>query len=285
MGKLSEIEKSEVILKYQTGNYTCAALAREYNCLGCSIQELLSRRGIVIFNDRSKLRRKYSINENYFDVIDTEAKAYFLGLLYADGYNNEKKKIIKISLQEMDVDILEKFNKEIKSNNTLKFIHKKTKNHQNQYCLMIYNKRISEKLHELGCIQAKSLILEFPTEEQVPQHLQRHFIRGYFDGDGHFGLSEDGLRYSLSITSTYMFLERVQMIIQNEIGLNSKLFFCNKRYEKSTRALKMSSRLKIAKLLNWLYKDCNFYLQRKYQKYLNQDTEEIDRRKFNNLNK
>ena len=29
--------------------------------------------------------RKYKFNENFFESIDTEAKAYFLGLLYADG--------------------------------------------------------------------------------------------------------------------------------------------------------------------------------------------------------
>ena len=32
-----------------------------------------------------KRARKYKVNENYFDIIDTEDKAYFLGLLFADG--------------------------------------------------------------------------------------------------------------------------------------------------------------------------------------------------------
>lgn len=41
-----------------------------------------------------------------------------------------------------------------------------------------------DDLKQLGCIERKSLILKFPTEEQVPFDLLHHFIRGYFDGDG-----------------------------------------------------------------------------------------------------
>ena len=39
-------------------------------------------------------------------------------------------------------------------------------------------------LNKLGVVERKSLILTFPTEQQVPKHLMPHFIRGYFDGDG-----------------------------------------------------------------------------------------------------
>ena len=37
--------------------------------------------------------RKKNYNEDYFEQIDTEDKAYFLGFIYADGsviYDNEK---------------------------------------------------------------------------------------------------------------------------------------------------------------------------------------------------
>lgn len=47
-------------------------------------------------------------NNNYFDKIDTENKAYFLGLLYADGSNSIKNGKISIALQARDKDILNK---------------------------------------------------------------------------------------------------------------------------------------------------------------------------------
>ena len=52
--------------------------------------------------------RKYSLDEHYFDNIDTPNKAYILGFLYADGYNNEATGVIGISVQEQDKDILQK---------------------------------------------------------------------------------------------------------------------------------------------------------------------------------
>lgn len=51
-------------------------------------------------------KRKYILNQNFFDDIDTEEKAYWLGFLYADGYNNEKRKEVKIRLAIKDEEHL-----------------------------------------------------------------------------------------------------------------------------------------------------------------------------------
>ena len=57
---------------------------------------------------QSELQRKYNIDETFFDVIDTEEKAYFLGLLYADGCNATNRNAVILSLKEDDKEILEK---------------------------------------------------------------------------------------------------------------------------------------------------------------------------------
>jgi intein/homing endonuclease len=52
---------------------------------------------------------------------------------------------------------------------------------------MISNKYFWNTLNNLGCIPKKSLRLEFPNENIFKsKDLIRHFIRGYFDGDGCF---------------------------------------------------------------------------------------------------
>jgi hypothetical protein len=57
--------------------------------------------------------KKKTYNENYFEVIDTEDKAYFLGLIFADGCvtNNPKQHRYQlvIKLHKKDVHILENF--------------------------------------------------------------------------------------------------------------------------------------------------------------------------------
>ena len=77
-----------------------------------------------------------------------------------------------------DKEHLIEFNKHIKSTYPIKIEREK------YVKLKISNKHIGNSLINKGCIPKKSLILEFPNLSQVPKFLIRHFIRGYFDGDG-----------------------------------------------------------------------------------------------------
>lgn len=57
--------------------------------------------------------------EDYFEKIDTEHKAYFLGLIVSDGCLHSKKgrpKLVCLTLKDEDRYILEAFLTEIKSN-------------------------------------------------------------------------------------------------------------------------------------------------------------------------
>ncbi len=60
-----------------------------------------------------KIWRKYSFDEDYFEIIDNEHKAYWLGFLYADGYVNSQKSSFELRVQEKDLSHLEKFKKDI----------------------------------------------------------------------------------------------------------------------------------------------------------------------------
>ena len=84
-------QELQIVEKYKTGQYTCSSLGREFGRVKSTINNCLKKHNILVLNDARKLSRKYTLNEEFFDIIDTEAKAYFLGLLYADGSNNEKE--------------------------------------------------------------------------------------------------------------------------------------------------------------------------------------------------
>lgn len=73
---------------------------------------------------------KHYYDENYFNVVDTKEKAYFLGLLYADGcnVNHPTTGELSITLQEEDSYILEKFKQVLKSDYPLENINKADKN-------------------------------------------------------------------------------------------------------------------------------------------------------------
>ena len=218
----------------------------------------------LIFNSK-----KYNVDENYFEKINTPNKAYWLGFLYADGCilvrtrNNKTSYILEISLCEEDILHLEKFKMSLKSNTPIKI-----KTIQNKYkaCrITICNKKICEDLIKLGCTPKKSLTLKFPNEKQVPKKLIPHFIRGYLDGDGCVYNGEYGM--SISLVGTRNFLESIQNIINEELGLTkTKINKKGKAYQCQWRGVGNAK-----SWFDYLYNyDDIIYLQRKFEKFFAQ---------------
>lgn len=282
MKMLTDEQKLEIVEKYKTGNYSCNDLGKEYNRKGYNIARLLKRRGVEVAQDRKQTHRKYSLNQNYFNKIDTEDKAYFLGLLYADGCNHNCKKI-SIELQEQDIDMVRLFAKYLKTD--IPLYHRKVKRSKSKndaHGLTISCKKIATDLNRLGCIPRKSLVLKFPTKEQLPPYLIRHFIRGYFDGDGcissYFSSYKDTKYFTIksSIASTEEFCTSVANIVKEILNIDLIQYKHNKD-SKNTYIIETSGRLDTFNFVEWLYLDSNISLNRKHNKYLTIKEELIKR--------
>ena len=251
---------------FETGDYTGTKLSEIFNVTPNAVCSLLKRNGYKS-KSPSELKRKYPIQEDFFDKIDTEEKAYVLGLLYADGYNNTDRNSVKLTLKESDKEILEKISSVIQPTKPLGLYRtnksqKGFENSQNAVSLTIANKHISQRLVELGCGKAKTHNLIFPTEEQVPKHLQRHFVRGYFDGDG--SVSGDKQK-QFCFVGTINFLLPLQQILIEELGFSkTKLDQRHKDREDSIRALRYCGINQCIKFRDWLYEDSTIYLKRKF---------------------
>lgn len=108
----------------------------------------------------------------------------------------------------------------------------------------------------------KSLTLEFPD---IPSYLYPNFIRGYFDGDGSINKQTGGF----SITSTKVFVERVNEILRNELRVENGKIKESGCHNGITHDLHFHRKAESAKIFDWLYADANLYLQRKYDIYKN----------------
>ena len=226
-------------------------------------QQSMSLRLRTYFNICPLPDGKKYVNSNYFKTIDTEEKAYWLGLLYADGYVNEES---GIELTLKDKDHVEKFKKAIDSTHNIQekntILNNKT---FTNYRISIKDKQISKDLIRLGCFQNKSLILKFPTEEQLPNHLIRHFIRGYVDGDGTISISNSKSPQAvLSIVGTRCFINSYVLFLEKELDIKfgSYLGINGKAFSKT-----VCGNIKAKKVIDYLYSDINIYLDRKYEKY------------------
>lgn len=201
-----------------------------------------------------------NINHNYFKVINDEHKAYWLGFLYADGYNNEKLYQVEMTLKYEDKYILEELKKDCESIYDIKY-KEVNLNGKVFPCnrLTLYSKEISKDLKKLGCMQKKSLIIKFPTEEQVPDNLIHHFMRGYFDGNGCIS----GNNFMLN--STKDFLDEYIKRLRNNTDISKAGYFS---VDGQGHRWSHASKRDLQKIFNFLYKDATIYLHRKYNKFV-----------------
>lgn len=202
----------------------------------------------------SSSRRKFDFNEDYFETIDTEDKAYFLGWLYSDGYVGIKTNTV--SLASDDEEILNSFKKCLKLEKPIYSVIDKRSGVIHSK-LNVVSEKIKSDLIKLGCVPRKSLILKYPTEKQVPFQLQHHFIRGYFDGDGSVGLypQAKNKKLYLSIIGTYEFLNGVSEFL----NINTK----KKIYKKQNIFCLSYNHYDSLAFYNRVYNNSNFFLNRK----------------------
>lgn len=200
---------------------------KKYGVSYSSVYKLLKSKNIKKINHA---KRKYKINKKYFDKIDSEHKAYFLGLFFADGCNWGYG--IDIALQEGDEYLLQELRKEIYPNNDnpLKKRLPKSKNHKVLYRLVIGSTDIANDLTKHGGVKKKSLIIKYP-HGSFDHSLFRHFLRGFFDGDGSIFIDSKKKRLHFNLVAPHDFLYEIKKemerelkeIISNRITLNGNI--------------------------------------------------------------
>lgn len=119
-------------------------------------------------------------NENFFKKWSPEM-AYILGFFTADGSMMRNKRNANfIEFQTTDKDLLLKIRRLLGSNHKIS-VRKRKKNWKTSYRLQIGSKTMFNDLIKLGLTPNKSKTIELPL---IPDEYFRHFVRGYFDGDG-----------------------------------------------------------------------------------------------------
>lgn len=228
-----------------------AVLAKRF---GCSEQTVRSRRhadGIF----RSRIRRRYRLDETFFEKIDTEQKAYVLGFLSADGTISNHGRSVILMLHAKDEHILRDIRKAMGSNAKI-FTREKIPAHPNRgpYKFIYFgSQKLVADLALHGVAQRKSLTLRYPTT--VRKAVERHYLRGLLDGDGTI---RDN---SFAFLATEEMIDRIVDVVETCTGIR----LTKTRADKLWTAVGCRGSKRV---LHWLYRDATIFLKRKHRRFL-----------------
>jgi excisionase family DNA binding protein len=258
------LSKLEEKVKELYNNKSIRAIARELSIDQKKVKLILTKFNITIKNS-SEIKTIFKpLNINIFDSIDSEEKAYFLGLLWADGCNLTKLSQIQISLQERDKDILLKFSEFIFGKNMLRFC-KRNEPRQNQYKLIITNPHISKKLDEYGFNNRRNFYYGLPNCH-IPKEIFHHFIRGLWDGDGSIYFIKYSQDYASQFIGSVKLCEELKSILECYYNFNINIVK-DDDYSQPMKRLNCHGNKKVQTLLDIIYNRASVFLKRKYDIY------------------
>jgi hypothetical protein len=125
--------------------------------------------------------RKLTADYRFFQVIDSEEKAYWLGFFLADGCVTSTNRIT-VELSMRDREHLESFREALKAEHTIK-------TYRSGVSLTLRSSEMVADLERLGIGPRKSTREVVPP---LPTKHTAHFWRGVFDGDGCVSSGQSG---------------------------------------------------------------------------------------------
>lgn len=220
------------------------------------------------------INRKHSVNDKFFENVTTEIQAYWLGFIWADGSISKTAKRcsgpnrLTVSQKTKELQHLKRFAETIQSNAD---IHDREPMPNKYVSILDINSRpLCMSLEKLG-YDVKSKRIRIPP---MPQNLIRHFIRGYFDGDGGLSLYMQKCkkwtvkRQEFSITGNPVLIDEIQTILNQETSVSQKVH--PKPYKRTTKvvSLRYGRQSDIDTLFHYLYDNASVYMKSKHQKFI-----------------
>ncbi len=200
------------------------------------------------------------IDHGWLDAIDSEVKAYFLGLLAADGWLN--RNTVFIALKQSDRSVLDDI-----VSKAFPFVPVNTypasyKGAEDQCRFSVTSPSWISRLNDLGITQAKSLTMG-DICPLVPFDVRHHFVRGYFDGDGsiYHSVYRNKRRVTMTFRGTKAFLSGLHLATGIPVG---GIYPIN---GEGIKSLSITGKCRMYELRDYLYRDATILLHRKWERF------------------
>lgn len=202
------LDIDEIKKLYYVKHMPLADIGAKYNVCTNTVRRYLDLDGTYTPN---YTRQDFDLRHDYFSHIDTEAKAYLLGYLLADGnvyYPSSGSPKLRMQLHVRDLNVLKFMRDELNSCNTIQY---NTRNGvwDNTCTFCVTSEQLVSDLAQWGMIPAKTYNLHLPI---LSEPFMQHMIRGLFDGDGSVmntdhckGVDFSGMPHHLEQLQDYFF--------------------------------------------------------------------------------
>jgi intein-encoded DNA endonuclease-like protein len=245
-----DIDAERAELLYSEGS-TLKDIGNSFGVDSSVVRRVLVERGVEI-KSNSESHTKYTVDESFFSVINSEESAYWLGFMFADGYVKSNLRDFGITLSSKDREHLVRFVSDIGYDGPIRdYTSDPAYAYDYPYSRVEIASRPScAALIARGCLPRKTHHNEAPTG--VPKKYYRHFVRGVVDGDGYVGIYPGWV--SLEIVGDRDLLEWIREVGPGGMSKTSP--------HKSVWRIRTNNR----EWLRWLYHDASVYLPRKGDK-------------------
>jgi len=250
---IKKVSDEEIAKFYTNKPISIQEVCKKFNLCNVTISRALKRQNVHIWT-RQELNQ-LDLKVDYFKNIDDEFKAYFLGLIFADGciFTNKYKNnslLFSIQLQKSDGYIIEKLKQKICAPRQI-VVDKRDGGNS----LTVINNVFVKNLINHG-------IVEHKQNRKIPflkDKMMRHFIRGLFDGDGSFFRTN---HWNLFLCGHEYFHDIYDFLVQR-LDLNTvKITFEDNIYQ-----CRWGDTKNVQDFANYIYTDAHIYLTRKYDKF------------------
>jgi len=264
------IDKYKKICLLYSKNWSQQKIANKYNVTQNCIMKILKK-------NRIKCRpTKVSIqfNEYFFDSIDTEIKAYWLGFITADGciqIVEKRQNMLTIALSYKDSSHLNNFIKDINSKHNLYRYKSKDSNghYHDTVRITLSSDHLIKSLLKLNIGPRKTNTISFPS---VKKPLLNHFMRGYFDGDGSVYLKSPDKRKGRTVRQLRTVIVGNEKFIKQyncHLSALSKIKLPNITHDKSISRIDVQGNNQAQQIYKFLYKNATRFMKRKKQIFNN----------------
>lgn len=244
----------EMLKKHGSGKRIAEATGEKTT----SVNRWIRKHGLQGSRNVGRNIRRHSLDEDFFESIDTEEKAYWLGFIVADGcivYSGGSYSL-NITLGMADIGHLKKFKTSIGSSVdiTIGVSGKGTPHCQ----IIIHSKKIFNDLRSHGIVQRKTGNEVMPD---ISEGLMHHFIRGFFDGDGSTMTQSRYVKIGFHLCCASLnFMKDIKSVIDLKTSTDMRILDRG-----SINIMQTTGLQNCLRIYSWLYEDASIFLERKHE--------------------